>query len=566
MARLLKLLTDLEKKLVGAFAPKSLTKRPAANLASLILFLGAALNLACSRGQTPSSQPASALHEAILSAGRDPAKALILTQQLLTRYPSYGPAYKFEGALLEDAGHSPEAEAAFEKALQLIPNDPEVLFKVGVNELLARNYARAVELLQRASRLSSHDADTLYYLAQAYHLEGDNEAALKASAQSVRLDPANAPVLQKYGELLSSAGNNLEAVEWLQRAQKLDPSLARIEYDLGVASFRNQDLEAAADFAGKAVQQQSSDVKALELLAQIDVKLARWQDAKDLFTQILTIRPNDPTALLELGHSELGLKNYQAAVDTLQQVLQQQPATILAHFYLSRAYAGLGRQADATHEAELHNQLVQRAGSVIPEDEREVERKTLVEARQLLTEGHERQAIQLFRERSKGPAATAGQPTMLVGVSYLYMGRFEDAQRCLNLAIQTDPKVHLAHTYLGLLALQQDDFDEAERQLNTELKQDPNTQLALAELGELRYHQGRWSEAAELISRSRTVDPRLLYFLSDSYFHLGQVKEAVLTVELAAGYAKDDPAGLEQLAHLLQANHQLELANHILAK
>lgn len=513
------------------------------------------------------SAAASSLREAVLTAQHgDPAKGLAMTQQLLSKHPSYGPALKFEGALLEQMGHGSDAEACYEQALKLAPKDAELLFKVGVNRLVAGDYGEAIALLQQASRETPSDSDTLYYLAQAYHLHGDNDLALKAIAKSVRLDPKNPAVLQKYGELLSSASNNLEAVKWLKEAQQLDPSLHRLNFDLGVASFGNQDLEAAADYAGQAVQSQPGDVKALELLAEVDVKLALWQESKGVFERLLAISPNDSTALLGLGHSELGLKEYQASVDTLQRLVQQAPTTILAHFYLARAYTGLGRQADAAHETDLHNKLVEQAASIVPEDEREVEKATLIEARQMLTDGHEQKALQLFRERSKGPTATPGAPYMLVGVSYLYMSRPEDADRCLKKAIEIEPEVGLAHTYLGLLAMQRDDLADAERQFDIELKLDPNSQLAVAELGEVRYRQGRWSEAAEQLSRSRTVSPALLYLLSDAYFHLDKVKEANLTAELAADYGKDDPAMLQRIVDLLNSNHQTELAQRLAGK
>jgi tetratricopeptide (TPR) repeat protein len=519
------------------------------------------------RPNESSATEAASLRAAVSMAEHgDPAGALALTQQLLTKHPAYGPAVKFQGALLEGMGQTAQADAAYDQALKLMPKDAELLFKVGVNRLVAGDYAKAIALLQQAARQAPRDGDTLYYLAQAYHLHGEDDLALKAIAKSVQLDPKNAAVLQKYGELLSSAGNNLEAVEWLRKAQQLDPSLERMNFDLGVASFRNQDLEAAAEYAAKAVAERPNDVKVLKLLAEIDVKLSHWQQAKEIFERLLAIDPNDTAALLELGHSELGLKDYQASVDTLQRVLQLEPTTILAHFYLSRAYAGLGRQADAAHEADLHNELVARAASVVPEDEREVEKTTLVEARQMLSDGHEAQALELFRKRSKGPTATLGAPYMLVGVSYLYMLRPADAERCLNQAIAIEPSVRLAHTYLGVLALQRQDFAEAERQLNIELKQDPNSQLAVAELGELRYRQGRWADAAEQISRSRTVSPALLYLLCDAYFHLDRVKEADLTAELVADYGKGDPEIKARLVELLNRNHQADLAQRLAAR
>ncbi len=511
---------------------------------------------------SPASVAAQAgLREAVRTAQHgDGAKALALTRQLLANHPTYGPAFKFQGALLEEMGRTADANASYEQALKLTPKDPELLFKVGVNRLAAGDYKGSSGLLQQAAHATPDDSETLYYLAQAYHLNGDNELALKAIAKSAQFDPKNAAVLQKYGELLSSAGNNVEAVEWLRKAQQLDASLDRMEFDLGVANFRNQDLEQALDHAGKAVQAHPNDVKALELLAEVDSKLAYWQDAKGVFERLLAIHPDDATALLGLGHSELGLKEYQASADTLERVLRQEPTTILAHFYLARAYAGLGRQADAAHETELHNKLVEQSASIVPADEREVEKATLLEARRMLSEGHEQEALELFRARSKGPTATPGSPYMLVGVSYLYMQRPLDAERWLKKALTIEPKVRLAHTYLGMLALERDDLAEAERQFDLELTLDANTQLAVAELGEVRYRQGRWAEAAEQLSRSRTVSPALLYLLSDAYFHLDRVREANLTAELAADYGKDDPALLQRIADLLNREHQPPLA------
>jgi len=530
--------------------------------AAVSLTLSASIAMPQQSARSESSAAATELHTAVLTAQHgDPTKALTLARNLVAKYPKYGPAYKFEGALVEHMGQDAEAEALYEQALGLTPKDPELLFKVGLHRLVAGDYAQAIVLLQRASREKPRDSETLYYLAQAYHLGGDNDSALEAIAKAVQLDPRNAAVQQKYGELLSSGGNNAKAVEWLLKAQRADPSLDRLDFDLGVASLHNEDLEAASQYASKAVAAHPDDLKSLALLAEIDVKLANWQEAKSIFQRLLARNPDDTTALLGLGHSELGLKEFQDSVETLQQLLRREPTAIVAHFYLSRAYASLGNQTEAAHETELHNKLVEQAASVIPAEEREVEKATLVEARQMLTEGREGDAVDLFRKRSKGPTATPGAPYMLVGVSYLYMGRPQDADRWLHKAIAIEPNVRLAHTYLGMLALQRHDLAEAKRQLDLELAQDANSQLA--ELGEVAYLQGAWQDAADQLDRSRTVDPRLLYQLSDAYFHLNKIKDANLTAELAAAYAKDDPATTERIVALLNTNGQTDLAKRL---
>ena len=510
------------------------------------------------------SGPAIALHRAVAAAQQgDLNAALTQAQALVERYPAYAPGLKFEGAMLEEAGHAKEAEAAYEKALKLAPTDTELMFKVGVSELAEGKNAEAIALFSRKLRLEPRDPETLFYQAQAYHLLGENDNALKAIEKSEKLAPNEPAILQKYGELLGSSGNNAAALPWLVKAKQGEPKLSGIDYDLAIASYRNQDLDNAVTYAAKAVEVKPDDLRALALLAEVDVKLARWQEAKPLFEHLLRLKAGDPASLLGLGHSELALKQYQPAVDTLQQLLSQDSTTILAHFYLARAYAGLGQKAEAEHEAEVHSKLVEQAASIVPQDERDVEKATLIEARTLLANGQEAAAIQLFRKRAKGPTATAGEPYLLVGVVYLYMGRSEDAERLLLQAQTVQPDVREAHTYLGLLGLQQRNLDKAEAEFKAELAMNPNSQLAFAELGEVRYRQARWQEAADQITRSKTVNPALLYMLSDSYFHLGRVKDADLTAELAVGYAKGDSESRRRVIDLLVANGQTELAKKL---
>ena len=196
-----------------------------------------------SSAQTGASAPSAQFHEAIAVAQRgDVNRAFALTKQLLDEHPEFGPALKFEGALLEQMGRGAESAAAFEQALKLAPNDPELMFKVGVYQLVAGDKDQAIALFVHRLKLVPNDPDTLFYLAQAYHLEGDNDAALKAIRECQRLDPTNIDVWQKYGELLCSSGDNDGGLKWLLKAQKADPKLDRIDYDLGVASFRSMDL------------------------------------------------------------------------------------------------------------------------------------------------------------------------------------------------------------------------------------------------------------------------------------------------------------------------------------
>jgi tetratricopeptide (TPR) repeat protein len=506
------------------------------------------------------------LHQALsLAEHGDKQGAMNLVARLLNQHPDFEPAIKLKGMLLEEAGRSSEAAAAYEEALKLAPNDADVLLKTGIYKLAAGQKEEAIRLLEHCIRILPGDGDAEYYLAEAYHLNGQDDLALRAIRLSLKAEPDNPSVWQKYGELLCRTGDCEAGLKWLLKAQHADATLPRIDYDVAAADYKLMDLPGAAQYAARAVQAEPSDLTALRLLATTDVKLAKWQEGKHAFERLLAFKADDVDSLLGLGQCELELKSYPAAVEKLQLALQLDPTRLLAHFYLSRAFAAMGRTEDAQHEAALHQLMMEQMTFVrsVESDEREGPIKA--QARQLLAEHREADALQFYREHFKGTAATPGDAYVFVGKLYLFMGDTEDGLRNLRHALEIQPTVRGAHTYEGILALKVGDLKAAESAFQAELRNDPNYQLAIAEMGEVRYHQGRWSDAAEQLAKSRTMTPELLYMLCDSYFHAGKVSDADLTAETAAAYGRNNPQVMKELIDLLQRNGQTELAQRLSA-
>ncbi|MGA9981551.1 MAG: tetratricopeptide repeat protein [Candidatus Sulfotelmatobacter sp.] len=503
-------------------------------------------------------------HQALSLAERgDRSAAMNLVLRLLEQHPDFAPALKLKGMLLEEAGRTSEATGAYEAALKLAPNDADLLLKVGIAKLTAGQKEEAMRLLEHCVRILPGDGDAQYYLAQAYHLNGQDDLALRAIRLSLKAEPDNLSVWQKYGELLCGTGNCEEALKWLIKAQRSDATLPRIDYDIAATDYKLVDLAGAAQYAARAVESRPDDVTAWQLLATADVKLAKWQEAKHAFEQILAFKPDDVDSLLGLGRCELELKNYPAAVDKLQSALKLDPTRLLAHFYLSRAFAAMGKTEDAQHEAALHQLMMEQMTFVRSVESEERESPIKAQARQLLTEHREKDALQRYRDHFKGTAATPADAYVFVGKLYLFMGDTEDGLRSLHHALDIQPTVRGAHTYEGILALKLGDLSRAENEFKAELANDPNYQLAIAEMGEVRYHQGLWSDAAEQLAKSRTTTPELLYMLCDSYFRTGKVADADLAAETLAAYGRNKPEVMKELIDLLLHNGQTKLAQRL---
>jgi tetratricopeptide (TPR) repeat protein len=514
--------------------------------------------------QQPESPAMRQVRQAVsLAEHNDYPGALAIVDQVLAQDPRFVPALKLKAGLLETIGRTAEAAELYEKALQDAPNDPDLLLKAGISQLAVNNPGKAIGFLERCVRVAPKDGDAQYYLAQAYYLNGETDPALSAIRASAILEPGNGRILQKSGEYFLSAGKYPEALDWLTRAQKADATLPGIDYDLGAVSYKLMDLATAEKSLARAVQEQPNDFNALALLATVQIHLAKWNEATAMLRRALTIRPDDPGALLGLGHCEVELKEYAAAVDTLHRVLHADPTQLQAHFYLSQAYSALGQTAEAQHEAALH-QLMMQPFTYMPFEAKQVEENAIVpEARALLEQHKEDEALQVYQRHVSGSYTTPGDAWVFVGKLYLFLGDRSNGLRCLHHALAIDPHVRGAHTYEGILALNDGDLGAAETDFEAELARDPNSQQATAEMGEVRYRQNRWADAARLLTQSKTMMPQLLYMLCDSDFHLQDICDADLTAELTEAWGRNDAGLMQNLLALLRKNGQTQLADRL---
>lgn len=513
---------------------------------------------------TTESSLTAQLHQALaLAEHGDEPGAMRLTLHILELNPKFAPALKLKGMLLEESGQSAQAGAVYEEALNLSPNDPDLLLKTGIYKLASGDRDQAIKLLQHCTKINPKDGDAQFYLAQAYHLTGQDKLALAAIHLSVKAEPDNQAFWQKYGELLCGTGDCESGLRWLLKAQHADATLPRIDFDIAAADYKLMDLAGTAQFAAHAVTVQPNDVSAWQLLATADVKLTHWQEAQSAFQQLLLFKPTDVDSMLGLGQCEVELKNYHAAVTTLQSVLKMDPTRLQAHFYLSRAFAAMGKADDAEHEATLHQLMMEQVTFVRSLASEQRESAIKAQARHDLAEHREQDALRLYQDQFKGSSATLADAYVFIGKTYLFMGNTPAGLRNLHHALELDPKVRGAHTYEGMLALRDNDLNKAETEFKAELANDPSYQTAIAELGEVRYHQGRWSEAADQIAKSHTMTPELLYLLCDSYFRVGNTKDANLTAELVAAYGHENAALMDELKGLLRNNGQVELAQRL---
>ncbi|MBB4287530.1 tetratricopeptide repeat protein [Roseospira goensis] len=128
------------------------------------------------------------------------------------------------GIAHERAGQWDRAEADFLRALELEPNQPEVLNYLGYSWLdRGEHIERAVEMVQEAVRQRPNDGYIVDSLGWGYYLLGRYEAAVTELERAVELRPQDWTINDHLGDAYWRVGRRTEARFQWERALSLEP-------------------------------------------------------------------------------------------------------------------------------------------------------------------------------------------------------------------------------------------------------------------------------------------------------------------------------------------------------
>jgi tetratricopeptide (TPR) repeat protein len=121
--------------------------------------------------------------------------SLILEKDAAT-YSNFGKALASRGAIEESIPY-------FEKAVQLIPQNPQAKANLAQAYILLEKYGRAIPLLRDAQRAKPGDADSNYLLGLALANTGNLQEGLKYVQEALRLNPNHGDARHTHNMLVN---------------------------------------------------------------------------------------------------------------------------------------------------------------------------------------------------------------------------------------------------------------------------------------------------------------------------------------------------------------------------
>ena len=180
------------------------------------------------------------------------------------------------------------------------------------NNLLTRFYARlgslyvaleredeAIDVLEKALEILPDNPDANYWLGIAYQEIGNFEQAEHYLRRTITLSPEREEAYNALGYFFAEHGTNLdEAVKLIQKALKKSPANGAYLDSLGWAYFKQGKLNDALKQLEKAVLYMPDSVEIQDHLGEVYLKKGRKKEAVAAWQKAIQLSP-DNTAILE---------------------------------------------------------------------------------------------------------------------------------------------------------------------------------------------------------------------------------------------------------------------------
>jgi tetratricopeptide (TPR) repeat protein len=197
---------------------------------------------------------------------------------------------------------------------------------VAVDAIRAGRYDEARRELSSALELAPDDPEVLYNLALVDQRQGRHDAALAGFEKILslgRAQPARlareleVQVLNNIAVLYFARADYEVARDALERALRLDPDDARAVYNLGLTRQRLGDAEGGFSALRQARRLDPRDTDIARALALADIARGQWVEAVALLLETTRDRPEDPELWFQLARAQRGLGNAEGALQSL---------------------------------------------------------------------------------------------------------------------------------------------------------------------------------------------------------------------------------------------------------
>ncbi len=202
-----------------------------------------------------------ALVVAAIDAG-SPGRALRDVDAAVAAHPDAPEFHELRGRVLRAQGDASQAQAAFERALELDPDRAASLLELGRMAEANGKGSEALALYDRASAADRSSPDGSFAAGELLASRGDRDQAIARFESALRVSPLDLEAARRLADLLASEGRDLaRALDVARRAVAVGRSADDLER-LGQIQIARGEGSAAAASLGQALEKEPESASA----------------------------------------------------------------------------------------------------------------------------------------------------------------------------------------------------------------------------------------------------------------------------------------------------------------
>jgi tetratricopeptide (TPR) repeat protein len=423
----------------------------------------------------------------------------------------------------------------------------DALFQDGILNLAKGDALGAIRDFEYLSSAYRQNPLVRYQLALAYLLYSNSkdlsetnrrnavEAAESRLNEAVGLEPRFDQAAMLLAELKLRKGNPAAAVELLEPLTKERPQTAQAQYLLATAYLAQQKSDQALAVYRKMTELFPNDPRPSFLIGSVLLGQGKQADARKAFEKANQISPDYLPAVERLVDLDIADKQYAAAMDRVQKVIDKDPK--LASPWGLRAKIYLAQQDFAHAEPDLLKAI---------ELEPKLEVAYQLLAQLYVASNRQEEAIAkltAFVENNKGAPAV---PALLqLAMIQERLKHFDAARDAYEKVLTVAPNVPLALNNLAVLYSEHFGQLDKAYDLATKAKEAANDPHIADTLAWILFKRGDYNGALPLLQESVAKLPNLpeiQFHLGMTYYMLGEEGPARDALQKAVDAPADFPA------------------------
>lgn len=251
-------------------------------------------------------------------------KALDFSKKAVHLAPNMPDFYVQQGQILFVLGRWEEAEQVFAKVHAICPNDITPLILWADSCARQEKFEQSELLFAKARSISDtvdiDEHEGLYLLAK-----GDMEKAEALFDKVIKQKPAYDWGYIHKGKLLLLQNRDTEAGAHFARALTYNPMAYEALYGVAIVNERQGDMTAALTFAAQAIKVNPMAFNCMALLGALLLRRQNFAGAQEVFSQALTLMPDQIYALHGLIAAVAGQNRLEEASHYIGERLKAKP-------------------------------------------------------------------------------------------------------------------------------------------------------------------------------------------------------------------------------------------------